>query len=87
MQATALTLAYPFASSALARAATAHSTACAALFTSLTHGVDAQTDLQKGYFDDFKELRDTQGRVFEPDTSLSLARTATAVPELQVLPC
>lgn len=40
--------------------------------------------MQRGYFDDFKQLRATQGRVFEPDAKLTLAREATSIPSLQV---
>ena len=43
-----------------------------------------QAEVQKGYFDDFKELRDKNGRVFEPDAKLTIARTAATIPDLKV---
>ncbi|KAK9787120.1 hypothetical protein WJX73_008776 [Symbiochloris irregularis] len=42
-------------------------------------------DLQRGYFDDFKELRETEGRVFPPDSHSLLARDAVSLPELPVV--
>lgn len=43
-----------------------------------------QEDLQRGYFDDFKELRETEGRVFPPDSHSLLARDAISLPDLPV---
>ncbi len=43
-----------------------------------------QEEMKRGYFDDFKDLKETQGRMFEPSQALSPASTSQQVPTIAV---
>ncbi len=40
--------------------------------------------MKRGYFDDFKDLKETQGRMFEPSEALMPASTSTQLPTIAV---
>lgn len=40
--------------------------------------------MKRGYFDDFKDLKETQGRIFQPSEQLSPAGTSPHLPPLAV---
>ena len=42
--------------------------------------------MKRGYFDDFKDLKDTQGRMFEPSGALSFASSSPQLPTIAVRP-
>lgn len=43
-----------------------------------------QEDLQRGYFDDFKELKDTQGKLWRAPDRLIPAEAARPFPPIKV---
>lgn len=45
-----------------------------------------QEEMKRGYFDDFKDLKETQGRMFEPSEALLSASTAPQLPTIAVRP-
>ena len=45
-----------------------------------------QEEMKRGYFEDFKDLKETQGRMFEPSDSLSAPSTSTQLPNIAVRP-
>ena len=40
--------------------------------------------MKRGYFDDFKDLKETQGRMFEPSEALLPASASTQLPTIAV---
>jgi hypothetical protein len=40
--------------------------------------------MKRGYFDDFKDLKETQGRLFEPSAALSAPEASAHLPTLAV---
>ncbi|KAK9818253.1 hypothetical protein WJX72_009658 [[Myrmecia] bisecta] len=42
-------------------------------------------EMQRGYFDDFREMRDTQGKMFAASTQLIAPQAAPAFPQIQVV--
>lgn len=44
------------------------------------HCATLQEEMKRGYFDDFKDLKETQGRLFEPSTALSPPETSPMLP-------
>ena len=46
----------------------------------------SQEEMKRGYFDDFKDLKETQGRMFEPSEALSFASTSPQLPTIAVRP-
>ena len=44
----------------------------------------AQEEMKRGYFDDFKDLKETQGRMFAPSEALSPASTSPQLPTIAV---
>lgn len=40
--------------------------------------------MKRGYFEDFKDLKETQGRMFEPSAALSPASTSAQLPNIAV---
>lgn len=44
----------------------------------------AQEEMKRGYFDDFKDLKETQGRMFAPSEALSPASTSPQLPTIGV---
>ena len=45
-----------------------------------------QEEMKRGYFDDFKDLKETQGRMFEPSEALSVASSSPQLPTIAVRP-
>ena len=45
---------------------------------------NTQEEMKRGYFEDFKDLKETQGRMFEPSEALSPPRTSTQLPNIAV---
>lgn len=43
-----------------------------------------QEEMKRGYFEDFKDLKETQGRMFEPSEALSPPSTSTQLPNIAV---
>ena len=43
-----------------------------------------QEEMKRGYFDDFKDLKETQGRMFEPSTSLLPPEASAQLPTMAV---
>lgn len=43
-----------------------------------------QEEMKRGYFDDFKDLKETQGRMFAPSEALSPASTCPQLPTIAV---
>jgi len=43
-----------------------------------------QEEMKRGYFDDFKDLKETQGRMFKPSEALSPAGTSSQLPTIAV---
>ena len=43
-----------------------------------------QEEMKRGYFDDFKDLKETQGRMFAPSDALSPASTSPQLPTIAV---
>ena len=50
----------------------------------LTMYLDKQEEMKRGYFEDFKDLKETQGRMFEPSEALSPPSTSTQLPNIAV---
>ena len=48
-----------------------------------------QEEMKRGYFDDFKDLKETQGRMIKPSEALSPASTSPQLPTIAVslVPC
>ena len=40
--------------------------------------------MKRGYFEDFKDLKETQGRMFEPSAALSPPSSSTQLPNIAV---
>ena len=43
-----------------------------------------QEEMKRGYFEDFKDLKETQGRMFEPSEALSPPSISTQLPNIAV---
>ncbi|KAK9901658.1 hypothetical protein WJX75_007088 [Coccomyxa subellipsoidea] len=46
---------------------------------------EIQEEMKRGYFDDFKDLKETQGRMFQASEQLSPAETSSHLPPLAVV--
>lgn len=44
----------------------------------------AQEEMKRGYFDDFKDLKETEGRMFQASEDLSSAGTSPHLPAMAV---
>lgn len=49
-------------------------------------GLLLQEEMKRGYFDDFKDLKETQGRMFQASEQLSPAGTSQQLPNMAVSP-
>ena len=53
-------------------------------YCALTKYLNKQEEMKRGYFEDFKDLKETQGRMFEPSEALSPPSTSTQLPNVAV---